>query len=623
MPLRNARPLLWRPTSVSDTQDATNAFPGAMQTLSDVIPSQATPRGWVPRPAAEELTDFSTSGFATVGYGSALMAAGSRVYGMIGTTDPAGYDRPFCFDVTTLAFTTIDGVTAANLPRTQSTIGDWDPPSMVMVGKRILVTHPGFGGAATGYYFGWIDMSAFSGTATGDTVSTNATIAGLSINPLNVGWQPGFLIAAAELLPGTIIVSLTASSVTVYPPPIATTTGATLTVTGGDEGAPLWGAGNTNTNPLSAVPRWVTQFNGRAYYAVGNGVVLSDSLNPCRVTNATQALTLGDNQPVTVLAGLPLNNQYIGGVIQSVIAFKGDQEMFQITGDPATSNLAVNEINVPTGTLAPRTVTPTPLGLAFISPVGLRILGLDGTVSEVIGNEGEGVARPFQSAIWPTRMCACFNQNVLRVSVKSSEEPSDVIREWWFDFKLKAWSGPHSIQPSTIQPYQALSDHGFVLFVDNVRRRLWRSSCIPAPDDSFVENTHQLTWEMETALLPDSGNMNMNAVVETTIAAQIPANSGIRVRAVNEVGEDLDVVEVLGDTFDVGVWGPPPSEPGVWGPPAIWGSPPGVFKQRRVEWTVPLTFKQMSIRITGESMRGLVVENIYLCYQELGYLLPG
>jgi hypothetical protein len=82
----------------------------------------------------------------------------------------------------------------------------------------------------------------------------------------------------------------------------ATAAGVALTVTSGTTAAPLYGAGNTNTNGLAALPKAVAQFNGRAYYAVANGLQFTDSLKPWQITNATQALTLGDDQAVTCMA---------------------------------------------------------------------------------------------------------------------------------------------------------------------------------------------------------------------------------------------------------------------------------------------------------------------------------
>ncbi len=135
--------------------------------------------------------------------------------------------------------------------------------------------------------------------------------------------------------------------------------------------APTWSAGNTAVNPLPKVPVSVHQFNGRAYYAAGNALLFSDALAPLTITNASQVLTLGETTTsITALGGLPLDSSAVGGVIQSIIAFKGVEVMYQITGDTVTNDLSSNALDVATGTLAPNTITPTTKGLSFVSPTG-------------------------------------------------------------------------------------------------------------------------------------------------------------------------------------------------------------------------------------------------------------
>ena len=215
-----------------------------------------------------------------------------------------------------------------------------------------------------------------------------------------------------------------------------------LTIAGGTFNNPLWSAGNTNGNPLVAAPKCVAGFNGRAYFGTLNFVVFSDELNPTQVTNADQALVLGDNTPVTALSGLPLTSQVTGGVVQSLIAFKGAQSMYQITGDAALSTLALNLINGSVGTLAPNTICNTPLGLAYVAIDGLRVLGFQGTVTDPIGAFGKGVAVPFIAAQYPSRMCAAFNQNTYRVSVQNGAAVNSPWQEYALQFEEKHLARP-------------------------------------------------------------------------------------------------------------------------------------------------------------------------------------
>lgn len=154
--LDGTAPLRYVPVGASDSLDATSTFPGAMTSLENLIPDQTTRSIWVCRPAALQLTDFS--GFTTPGTVSVLMTVGTRVYGMISSGLHAGKDQPFSYNVASSGFDTITGILAANLPTTQATSGPWTPPTMALVGTKIIVTHPGFAGTV-GVFFGVIDIA--------------------------------------------------------------------------------------------------------------------------------------------------------------------------------------------------------------------------------------------------------------------------------------------------------------------------------------------------------------------------------------------------------------------------------------------------------------------------------
>lgn len=537
MPLRNARPLTIRPVGVSDAVDGTNAFPGAMTALVNLVPSPSTQGVFVPRSASVQQTDFST--FTDPAQGTALLVLGDRAYGMIASGAFTGKDEPFCYDLVSGAFVAISGTTSANLPGTQSATGGWVPPCIQAITKtKIIVCHPGFDGVT--HFFGTIDIT----------------------NPA----------------------------------------------------APAWSSGNTTPTALAAVPKAVAQYNGRAWYAVQNNLVYSDSLAPGTVTNASQVLTLGDSLDVTAVAGLPLNTQLTGGQIQSLIAFKGAEQMWQITGDAATSNLQQNNLNVATGTLAPNTITPTTQGLAFVAPDGVRIIDFQAQVGDPIGANGAGVNVPFLSAINPSRMAAAFNENTLRITVQNGAAAASPVQEWWFNFSLQAWTGPHTFGAALIQPY-FVGDNGFVSFASGVDAILWQSNTVPKQSSTYTENGVALAWAYQTALLPDNQQMAENAVIEAALALQMPSGQQIVVQSLSEVGDILDTVYMTAVVGTSSIWGS-----FTWGTDA-WGSAAGYFKQYQIGWHVPLVFKQMSMLVTGASQASFAIGNLYLRYQILGYLL--
>ncbi len=219
--------------------------------------------------------------------------------------------------------------------------------------------------------------------------------------------------------------------------------------------APVWHSGNTTGNLLIAPPTAVSIYGGRAYYAVGNAVQASDVFFPLQQTNAGQVLTFGDSTPITALEGLPLNNVQ-GGIIQSLMVFKGISNIYQVTGDytGVPAPWAANALNVATGTLAPNTVTATPKGLAFVAPDGVRIIDFSSNVSDPIGNYGMGICLPFQNAVYPSRMCAAFNMQTLRVAVQQKSAVLQSTIEYWYNFSLGAWSGPHTIPSVFMLPYK-------------------------------------------------------------------------------------------------------------------------------------------------------------------------
>lgn len=155
MSLRNSRPIPFQASGVTDSIDGTNAPPGSMQALVNLVPDPSSRFQYVCRPAAEELTDFA--GFSSPAFISAMHVRGALIYGMIASATNPGKDEPFCYDTEAEAFITVTGFTNANTPYSPSDVGEWTPPVIAPVGIYLVVTHPGF--ATTANYFGWFDIS--------------------------------------------------------------------------------------------------------------------------------------------------------------------------------------------------------------------------------------------------------------------------------------------------------------------------------------------------------------------------------------------------------------------------------------------------------------------------------
>ena len=404
-------------------------------------------------------------------------------------------------DLTSFSSTTLVGNVTSTSKVIQSISGD-GTSSPILDGVQ-----PGQTITGTGIPANTVITAVSNGTTdinTTGTTHSNTTIDAIPASAVAL-MQIGMYVSGSGIVPGTYISALPGGGVSITLSQAATSGAAgvainvsgggtitlsnaatasnnlvALTITGGTFAAPVWSAGNTNVNPLPAVPTWVSQFSGRAYYGVLNTEVFSDSLVPLNVSLATQVLTIGDNTPVTCSAGLPLNN-LLGGVVQSLIVVKGGQPLWQITGDQATANLGLDVINGSVGSLCPNSFTPTTKGLAFIAPDGMRIIDLTARVSDPIGADGQGVQLPFLNALYPTRICAAFNQNVVRVTVQNGAAVGTPYQEYWYDFTRQIWTGPHTFGNALIQPAFALaaSGKGFISVGAGISSALWQSDAIP------------------------------------------------------------------------------------------------------------------------------------------------
>lgn len=375
-----------------------------------------------------------------------------------------------------------------------------------------------------------------------------------------------------------------------------------------------WSGGNlTGAITFSTPPTAVQNFNGRAYWAVNPltgqpSLIFSDVLVPRTVTNATQVLTFDDNVALTALAPLPLNNQ-LGGVVQALIVFKGVQNMYQITGDAATNNLAKNALNVATGTLAPNTICSTPKGLAFIAPDGLRMIDFNGNVGDPIGTDGMGKTLPFIYSIVPSRMCSAANGLIYRVTTQDGSVPGSPWVEYWYDMTRQIWSGPHTFPASCIAPY----NNTFIMAPRNVVGALWQADFVQSSTSTFVENGSQLTFIWTTCMLPDVGDMAEHAMIETTIYMAVASGGTYLVFALNQNTTVIQSASIA-NTGTQTLWGQ-----FLWGQ-ANWGGAANNLFPQSIAWPQPVVFRRMQLSVTGNSSAAVAVGLTNMKYEKLGYL---
>ncbi|WP_175845334.1 hypothetical protein [Burkholderia arboris] len=359
---------------------------------------------------------------------------------MVSSGRNAGFDEPFAYNVATNSFITISGVTSGNVPLSPTTSGFWTPPTIAVVGTKILITHPGFSGTGSNF-FGVID------------ISTPAT--------------------------------------------------------------PAWSSSNLATNPLTAVPTSVANFNNRAWFAVGNTLDFSDPLNPLTRTNATQAVTVGDTTPITAQSGLPIQTT-TAGVIGALVVFKASQ-VWQITGDPTTNNLALNYISLTTGCVAPRSIVQGPFGIFFAGVDAPYILNFLGTLVPLSSRPGTDFPAdlqvPFQNTTQASRISASFAGNIYRVCVPTLIQGIQQTNDYWYDIRRKRWTGPHSFS------YDCASQYGesFVLSSAAQGAALFVSTTIPSSNSSYLDAGASFMCHLRSSDFPKTGHMQQIQVVESTI----------------------------------------------------------------------------------------------------------
>lgn len=176
MAIPKSVPVRFTPRGLCDAYDATDVFNGACRKLINLVFDQSNPEIVVARPGVgSPITSFA--GFTSPQFISVQTTIGDMIYGMVKTSLTVGKDQPFCYNLATSSFVTVSGCTAGNAegrPASPPETGDWTPPTMAVIGVKIIITHPGYTGAGSNF-FGVIDISnPFSPSYTTANTATNA-----------------------------------------------------------------------------------------------------------------------------------------------------------------------------------------------------------------------------------------------------------------------------------------------------------------------------------------------------------------------------------------------------------------------------------------------------------------
>lgn len=377
----------------------------------------------------------------------------------------------------------------------------------------------------------------------------------------------------------------------------------------------VYAAGNTTINPLPSKPVAVAQFGQRAYYMInpttGNpGVYATDVLLPLQITNATFVVNFGDNIPLSGFGYVSLQSPLTGGVTQALLVFKDDSNIFQVTGDFSSTNVASNNMNAATGTLAINAIINTPKGVLFMSPDGIRAINQQGTISDPIGAMGKGIVNPFIFAGTQTRAAAASTASVFRISLQNGNVAGSPIQEFWYDLVQQRWSGPHSFPASLICPWR----NTFIMTPIGINGSIWRSDVQQSGNSTYIENGSQLTYTLQTALFADAQQMARINVNEATVKIALAAGAPSPMASLlDQNGATLNTATLPpgGTAF---FWGTK-----LWGT-HIWLGAPNNLVQRPLQWSSPVVFNEAALRITGQCGAGFKIGDIWAKAEILGYL---
>lgn len=378
--------------------------------------------------------------------------------------------------------------------------------------------------------------------------------------------------------------------------------------------APAWSSSNTATTPLTARPSAVANLNNRAYYAVGNQLQFSDVLLPKTRTAATQAITLGDSAPINALGGLPITTTS-SGILAVLTAFKTSQ-IWQVSGDPTTNDLAENYLSLTTGTNAPRTLAQSTLGLYFMSSGGPYFIDPTGVLRPLSNNANNiepDVQIPFINAVTPTRWCGCYNSSIYRVCGPTVIRGVQQTSDYWFDEHKRRWSGPHTF---TYDCASALGGY-FVLSSANQPGALMRSQSSPQLTSVYTDLGAQYACILQSSTFPKSGGMDVKQVAESQIElGGAPTGVTYAITAQDEQGNSLGACSITVAATPTPTWGAV-----IWGA-FTWASAQNIAPHTYpVPWPAPLVFEKMQVLITATASANVQIGTFYARYQKTGYMV--
>lgn len=375
--------------------------------------------------------------------------------------------------------------------------------------------------------------------------------------------------------------------------------------------APAWSAGNTSTNSLPSAPTAVAQYNNRAYYVCGNLVYWSAVLSPLTITNAGDALKVGDTSNITALSGLPIHTSS-QGILGGLIVFK-DESLSQITGDQATTNLSLNALSDAFGCSSPLTICAVPEGVAFMATDGVRIV-MSSDSSVVLYNTD--LCMPFIRCTNLSRAVASFNNGIYRISLDTMDSSGGTANsraDYWLDVLRRRWTGPHTFKYDQV----VSTGNSFLLSSNSIAGTFLKSDVLPSASTSYYDNSIGYDCVLLSANMPPSegGAMSTKCINESTVDLSVSApNVNYQFNALSDRGVSIGTSSITPLTTSVTLWGA-----SLWGS-GLWSAGVAPFDHTySIEWDKPVIYNKLQLQITVAAVPGVGIERMFFREQQLGY----
>jgi hypothetical protein len=242
----------------------------------------------------------------------------------------------------------------------------------------------------------------------------------------------------------------------------------------------------------------------------------------------------------------------------------------------------------------------------FMSDDGVRLLSQDGTLAE----PNPDLKLPFIHALTPSRASGCYNNNVYRISVQNGNANDNPIEEYWYDFRVSGWTGPHTFVQNLAVPYLGT----FVAFSNTLSPGLWVSDVVQSGTSVFTENGVAMTFLERTVPMPDGETLYANSVVLSVADLVLPHVAQSYTFVAIDTNNGVLSQATLATTASGAIW-----DGFNWGA-ELWTATSYGLERYNIPWTEPLVFSRLVVQMTGLSTPGLKIGKLTTGYQPLKYV---